>query len=356
MHVVFVASETVHHRRTATAVRFDRTARLLAERGHEVTVTCLPWWENPGEVREFEAADAPITYRGVTTGANGRRFALKLPMTLRKLDADVIHADPRSPGAVIAAGGGTRLTRTPMVVEWYDATPRDRLGRRAARTGSHAIVPSRLVRRRLREAGADGDDVTIIPDPIDLDLIRSVDPDPEFADHVVYAGELDRAANLETVLLGLAEFREYDWSATVVGTGPRRDYYERQARDLRIEDRVRFVGAQSRQDRLAIYKAAHVFVQTATQCVFPTELLWAMAAGCVGVVEYHAESSAHELVEGRDRGFRITSPEELADVIPEAGGLDRRSLDDHFASYDESEITDAYLGVYRTVIGDDPPE
>jgi len=353
MHVAFVAPETVHHGGTDAAVRIDRIAGLLASRGHDVTVACTPWWENPEEVREFEAEDRRITYRGLTTGGIGRRFALKLPMTLRKIDADVIHADATFPGAVVAADGGTRLSRTPLVVEWYDAVPDDRLSRRAARTGAEVIVPSRLVRRRLREAGADGDDVTVIPDPIDVDLVESVDPDEEFEDHVVYSRRLDEAANLETLLLGLAEFREYDWSATVIGDGPRRGEYERQAADLRIDDRVGFVGECPLEERVGIYRAAHVFVQTAKECVFPTELLWAMCAGCVGVVEYHAESSAHELVEGRDRGFRITSPEELADVIPEAGDLERRSFDGGFEEYDRREVIEQYLQVYRDAIGDE---
>jgi len=350
MHVAFVAPETIYHRETDATERIHRTTRLLAGRGHRVTVACTPWWENPEDVREFEAEDAPITYRRVTTGTDGRRFALKLPMALRTMDADVIHADASSPGAVVAAGGGTRLSQTPLVVEWYDALPTGRFGSRAATTGRRAVVPSRLVKRRLREAGADGDDVTVIPDPVNVELVRSVDPDPAFDNHLVYSRHLDDAANLETLLLGLAEFREFDWSATVVGDGPKRESYERQARDLRIDDRVQFLGERSREERIAIYRAAHVFVQTARQCVFPTEMLWALCAGCVGVVEYHAESSAHELVEGRERGFRITSPGELADVIPEAGDLERRDHDPDFDDLDEREVLEAYLQVYRDVI------
>jgi glycosyltransferase involved in cell wall biosynthesis len=80
------------------------------------------------------------------------------------------------------------------------------------------------------------------------------------------------------MLLGLAELRGKDWSATVIGDGPERAAYEEQAADLRIDDRIDFVGACDRNERIAYYRGAHVFVQTAFRAQFATELLWALAA------------------------------------------------------------------------------
>jgi len=162
-----------------------------------------------------------------------------------------------------------------------------------------------MVRTSARERGATEHGTTVIPESIDMDLVRGADP-AEKVD-VAFAHSLDDSANLESLFLGLAELREKDWSVTIIGDGPNRSDYERQASDLRIDDRVEFVGACDRERRVEIYKGAHVFVQTAYREFFASELLWALACGCVGIVEYQARSSAHELIEHRERSFRVTS-------------------------------------------------
>ena len=180
-----------------------------------------------------------------------------------------------------------------------------------------------------------------------LERIERVSPAEQV--EVVYARRLDEGANLESLFLALAEMRRRSWNAVVVGDGPEREYYEGLASDLRIEDRITFAGELPRKERIAVYRGSHVFAQTAKRCVFPTEMLWALAAGCVGIVEYHADSSAHELVEGWDRGFRTTSEEELTNALVAAGGLEYRDFDDRFAAYDGSSIRERYLETYGTL-------
>jgi glycosyltransferase involved in cell wall biosynthesis len=349
MRVAFVAPRTVHHRETPATARLDWVARSLVERGHEVAVLCTRWWGS-GAVDEFEKEG--VTYRAVAgEGAGGRSFALRLPMALRRVGPDVVHADGGAAGAVRAARYGAKLARAPLVAEFYDDDPRAGDGPAAVRSATGLVAPSRMVRTHLREAGADGDDVSVIPDPVDVDLVRSTPPDEEYEDDVVYARDLDAASNLESVLLALAELRGYDWSATVVGDGPAREDYERQARDLRIDDRVRFVGEASRTERVGIYRAARAFVQTARKCAFATELLWALACGCVGIVEYHADSSAHELVEGRERGVRTTDETELTDAIRGAGDHEAATFDDDFVEFDGDAVVERYLALYRDLAG-----
>jgi len=54
--------------------------------------------------------------------------------------------------------------------------------------------------------------------------------EPGEAIDVIYARRLDEGANLESLLLGLAELRGRDWQANVIGDGPERETYERLAR------------------------------------------------------------------------------------------------------------------------------
>ncbi|MCU4926325.1 glycosyltransferase family 4 protein [Halobacteria archaeon AArc-dxtr1] len=346
MRLAFVSFETVFHRGREANQRFQTVLELLRDGGHDVHVFCARFWSEEPEKVERDG----ITYHAISSGLEARtRFLLRLPFALAKAKPDVIHANADRARDVLAAKWGSRLSRAPLVVEWYDATGRrdERRRQKVATCADRIVVPSELVGTRTRELGADGSHVEIVPNPIEVDRIQDVEPDDRI--DVVYARRLDEGANLESLLLGLAELRGRQWRTVIIGDGPERATYERLASDLRIDDRVEFVGECSREERLSLYRGAHVFAQTAADCAFPTEMLWALAAGCVGIVEYHVDSSAHELVEGWGRGFRTTSEQELANAILAAGELEHRESDDRFDAYDEDAVRERYLRVYQAV-------
>jgi glycosyltransferase involved in cell wall biosynthesis len=292
-----------------------------------------------------------VEFRALTADPDPapRRLAARLPAALRAADPDVVHASHANPLAIGAAATAATVLSVPLVVDWYDLQPvdgwRERVRQLAVRAPDHVIAPSRLVRTALRELGRPSAGVGVIPTPVDLAAIRATAPEP-LAD-VVYSRPLDAGANLESLLLALAELRELGWNAAVVGDGPARTRYEEQAADLRIADRVQFLGEQPIERRLALFRGAHVYVHTALEASFAPDLLRALACGCVGVAEYHAGSAAHELIEHRDRGLRVTEEEELVDAIREAAELDRLTVDESFGAFDVTPVCDRFLRVYR---------
>lgn len=344
MRIAFVSMETAHHRGRRGLERTRRTARLLARRGHDVTVLCAQWWRG-ASVPVFEHEG--ITYRRVTRERSAGAFAARLPFAIRGTDPDVVHAVNSPPRHVVVARGTARFLRVPLVVDWFDDYPEDsRRGYdRAAGRADAIVTPSETVRTMVRQHGAGEHAVRVVPESVDMELVRET---PARGDYdVVYARELDEGANVETVLLALAELRDRDWTAAVVGEGPERHAVETAARDLRIEDRVEFTGQLPVEERVALYKGAHVFAQTAFEEPFADELLRALACGCLGVVEYQADSSAHELVEGRERGRLVTSPRELADEIVAAGDVEQWEVNETYAEYDHDEVLERYLSLYR---------
>ncbi|WP_435335042.1 glycosyltransferase [Haloarchaeobius sp. TZWWS8] len=351
MRIAFVSLETALHRDSEANVRLKRVAELLAARGHEVTVFCAKWWT--GDIPEWE--HERVTYRGLVDDVEeSRSFRYRLTVALPKFGPDVVHAAASPAKQVSAARKGARVARAPVITEWYGDGGTGRHQRKAMKKSDAVVTPSRLVQTRLWEQGAGEDAVEVIPNSIDMEQVRNTNP--VSAGDIVYARRLDEGANLESLLLGLAELRKLDWSAVIVGDGPERENYERQARDLRIDDRITWLGECDREQRIAVYRGAHVFAQTARECLFPTELVWALAAGCIGIVEYHADSSAHELVERRradfDRGFRTTSEQELADAIRETAEMEHLAVDETFASYDHDPVLERYLSCYRAEIED----
>jgi len=348
MRVAVVAMETSHFRDTEGRRHLQSLAESLAAAGHDVSVFCSQWWG--GSATQFEPDD--VTYRAVTVDPAEASFCTRLPALLARHRPDVVHAYPSPSSVLRAAKAGAKLARAPLVTEWYgDHLETDGpVSDRALGVPDQFVTPSELVQTRLWEAGGPTDATTVVPESIDFDLVREVEPAEEV--DVVYAHPLDESANIESLFLGLAELRQKGWAATVVGDGPERATYEQAAADLRIDDRVEFVGACDRERRLAIYKGAQVFVQTAWREYFATELLWALACGCIAVVEYQAESSAHELVEHRDRDFRVTTPQEIADAIVESAGMDHRTIDESLAEYDHAAVIEQYEALYERLVDD----
>lgn len=345
MRIAVVVEQTSHYRATDGVCRIEQVARGLADRGHDVRVFCTQWWDGYATTRDVDG----LTYHGVTVSPARTSFLARLPVLLGRFGPTVVHAAATPASAVRVAVLGSRLAprldRPRLVVDWYGDETFDSPFGPPVRAPDRIVTPSKLVRTRVMEHGAAEEDIRVIPEGIDVDLIRRTEPRGET--DVVYARRLDDNANLESVLLALAELRRREWSATIVGDGPRREDYEAQAADLRIDDRVEFVGECDRAERIALYRGAHTFVHTARRAWFATELLWALACGCVGVVEYQDESSAHELVEGRPRGFRATDPEEVEDAIVAAADLEKWTIDEDFAEFDHDAVLDRYLACYR---------
>lgn len=347
MRIAVVSLDTQHSRESARTRRLERVTKQLQESGHDVVVCCNQWWGGSPDTFEQNG----ITYRRVTKDRSVRRFGTRLPLTLRKIDPDIVHASYWPPGAAAGAGAGKWIARTPVLLDWYGDKPADptkRTVRSAISLASTITVPSRHVQTQVRELGADSAQTRIIPESIDTALVR--EQRPASGPDIVTARHLDAEANVDMMLLGLAELRDRDWTAMVIGDGPDRRRYEEKAAELRIDDRVKFPGRLSREDRIAHYKAAHVFVQTAERCPFAIELLWALASGCIGIVDYQQNSAAHELVEAFDRGFRTTSSEALSEAIREAGELEELSYDSDFEAYDHQPVLEQYIQTYDDLL------
>lgn len=350
MRLAFVTMTTAHHQGDWYARRSRAVAERLAARGHDVTVVCQQWWGGDHASFDFDG----VTYRRVTADRSPLAFVAKLPFVLNSVRPDVIHVATEPTLAVPAAKAAGRLRRTPVVAEWWtrpdDETVSSWRRHWAARSPDAVFVPSETVETTVRERGADPDAIEVIPDSVDLAGIRAAPVDPR-AD-IVYARPLDEHANVEEFLLALAELRRREWRAAIIGDGPVRAAAERMARDLRIDDRVEFLGDLPPAEQVPILKGARVFAQTATWAPFATGLLRALACGCVGVVEYQADSAAHELVEADPRGSLVTSPQELADEIVAAAELERWTVNEDYAPYDHDAVCSRYVDCYDRLVAD----
>ncbi len=353
MRIALVSLYTLHTRDTFVTRRLARLAGLLAERDHEVHVLCGRWWDGSHPTFEQDG----ITYRAVDGDFSSRLFVSKLPFALRRTGPDVVHV-PNSPvGHARAAKAACRLLRVPVVVDWWaDQVGESDAEYRKLLKGANAIVvPSETVKTAVRKHGGTDSDIRKIPPSIDFSLVESVEPDDRI--DYVYSRRLDADANVETFLLALAELRTRQWQAAVIGDGPALEDAKRTAKDLRIHEQVAFVGNLPEAERVATFKGAQVFAQTASHEPFATELLWALACGCVGISEYQHDSAAHELIERKSRlpntrGSLVSTPQELAEAIIAAESMAHQTVNSNYSVYDHEPVVDQYLECYEAVIDD----
>src|SRR4051812_25066441 len=233
------------------------------------------------------------------TSMLGRSAAAALvagsPLVL-KVTSDPAFERARRRGAVGGAvvdfqhGHGSALIRALRV-------SRDATVRRAA----HVVCPSTYMAELVVSWGVPQDRVTVLPNPAPRpDEAAAVELGDRPA--VVFAGRLTAAKDLGVLLRALAEVPEA--TLTVVGDGAERSSLQALAAELRLGQRVRFLGPRPRPEVLGLMAAADAVVLSSAWENFPHGLVEALAMGTpvvatrVGGVPEIVEEGANGLLVG----------------------------------------------------------
>lgn len=272
-------------------------SRELARMGHEVTVLT----GKNGDTRRYDqGVEEASGYRILRMGrsvpvvSNGSISRLSVGLGLKRRvanairGADVVHAQGLAPPTLPLFA--LRSTTAPVTVgtfhtyfdggHWayrvffrYVATALNALDRKIA--VSDACVEA------LRPY-FDGP-YDIVPNGIDCDLFRPLAPDeprPAGPPRILFVGRFDPRNALGTLLDAAAQLRDQgrDFVVQVVGDGPTRPIYERQARRLGLWDRIEWHGLVL-EGRPRLYREASVFACPCTLASFGVVLLESLASG-----------------------------------------------------------------------------
>lgn len=123
----------------------------------------------------------------------------------------------------------------------------------------------------------------IVPNGIDCDLFRPLahpadrEPGPP---RILFVGRFDPRNGLHTLIDAARALQDEgrDFEVQVVGDGPARPIYERQARRAGVWDRIRWLGLL-KDERPALYRQATVLAAPCTLASFGVILLEAFASG-----------------------------------------------------------------------------
>lgn len=293
--------------------------RVLADAAGSCTLATL----HPGQVPADEAEHIADLRQGRPLGAAFAR-AVRL---LRRMDEAqrfdaVIAYYVTSYGTLAALAFPGRFT---AVAAGSDIDPtrlrflRRAVARFALSRSGRAVAWTPIMAERMRELGVPADRIRTGPRGIELDVYHPPeDPRPDdSAFTVVTTRRLRPVFRHDVLLRAVRRLADRGISAHVdfVGSGSERDRLEALARELTVEDRVRFWGALPAAEVADRLRSASVFVTLSTKDGLSTSLVEALACGAVPVVSDIPPN--RELVRHRINGVvvRGSDPDEVADAL-----------------------------------------
>jgi glycosyltransferase involved in cell wall biosynthesis len=277
-------------------------SKEMAARGHDVTVlTSMP----PGMRRMARRTDAENLalhgYRTLRIGlsmpivSNGSFARISAgigakPRIARALEGmDVVHAQGLAVPTICL--WAIRVSRAPVNVgtfhtyfegghwgyKYFFAYVRSTI----ARTDRLIAVSDACLtalRPYFRDQAFD-----VIPNGVDTELYRPLEPGeerPPGPPRILFVGRFDTRNRLDILLQAARILQDEgrDFVVQVVGDGPLRPMYHRQARSLGVWDRIRWLGLLDRE-RPRLYREATVFAAPCILASFGVVLLEAMASG-----------------------------------------------------------------------------
>jgi glycosyltransferase involved in cell wall biosynthesis len=267
-------------------------ARFLAGRGHEVEV-----------VTTAERAPAPEDYpvrwvsRSLPVGLRHVRGTALVRSRARR--ADVVYTT----GMFGRSSAGALAARRPYVVKLTADPAFERSRRRGLvagdvdefqaggggavgyalrrarnfelRRAAYVYCPSAYLRKLVLSWGIPPERVSVLPNPVPVDL-----PDldaPRNGRTLAFAGRLTAQKSLGRALDAVASVEGV--RLVIAGEGPDRQPLEERARELGIEDRVEFLGAQPRSRVVELFRAADATILSSSWENFPHTIVEALAVG-----------------------------------------------------------------------------
>jgi glycosyltransferase involved in cell wall biosynthesis len=347
--------------------------RLVTD-GHKVTVYGRHFWDGPQEtvhdgMRLRAVAPSTGLYvendrRSITEAVD---FAARLLPSLRshigEHDVIVVSVFPYFP--VLSAKLCTVATDTPVVTTWHEvwgdywneylgklAVGGKAVQQLAAWVPQKPIAVSDVTANRLAEIGPRRERIQIVPNGIDKEQIRSINPVNNGFD-ILFAGRLIEDKHVDRIIKGFDCITpEENISLGIIGDGPQRNRLERIANRCDVKDQISFLDfLDDYEDVLAHMKAASIFVSPSTREGFGITYLEAMAAGCTVIGADHPDSAASEVI--NDAGFVVEpTVDALADILDRTLAGERPSSDPRSvaAQYDWDSIATQAESVYQDAI------
>jgi glycosyltransferase involved in cell wall biosynthesis len=312
---------------------------------------------------------APLEPEGLQTPTN---FVLGpgFPFALREYDPDVVIAMNYTSWTVASLAMGY-----PTVIFWEGTRHTERtvgrwrrgIRRQMTRRAEEFVVCGPLAEEYLVEV------LKAPQDRVRLGGTAAAPPPPDYRDlgprsvegdepvRFLFVGQLIGRKGVKHLLSSVAELKsrpevQRPFEVLLAGDGPRREELEAQARDLGIDDVVKFLGFMSYDDVWDLYAKSHVFIMPTLQDHWPLVVPEAMSMGLPMMIS-HFSGNVPEFVHDDRNGF-VLDPldyaaiaEKMATYISDPGQVERHSRQslEMVAPYTPEWAADGFLSAAADV-------
>jgi glycosyltransferase involved in cell wall biosynthesis len=167
-----------------------------------------------------------------------------------------------------------------------------------------AVVANSKGLRQLANAFDARFEIPIIPNGIDLESYKMASRNWSFPS-LLSAGRIVHQKGLDLAMRALGGLKDVDWEWCIAGDGPQIDLLKSLAKELGIEERILFLGWQSREQLMKCYQQANIFLFPSRHEGMPNALLEAMASGLPVIASCIAGNE--ELVVDGKTGYLVRS-------------------------------------------------
>ena len=308
--------------------RIRDIAEKLSERGHEVHLYGMRYWDGPRTLLQnglFIHGVCPTLRRYAGGGRRTLGAALAFAYGVFKVlmrdgpfdivdsgMAPIVHQPSAFLGAKAKARGFVITCVEVWADYWYDylGTFLGGVGltaeRLLIRLGDLILAISEKIRDDLIALGLDAKRIRVVENGVDFKRIQRIRPVEEDYD-VVFVGRLIPHKRVDLLLRALRELKAEvpDVRCAIVGDGPERRRLEKKAKELGLVDNVHFIGfLPSHDDVIAYMKAAKIFVLPSVREGFPNTILEANACGLPALVVMYPKNAGAWVVRDGENGFR----------------------------------------------------
>ena len=349
-------------------------AHAYRRKGHKAIVVTNRW---PQDLPEFEEYEGIPVYRfAMRTPGGSLRERAKYQLThaaserrmldlLKRTAVDLLHVQCVSVNGYYAQVA-RRALRLPLIVTAQGERTMD-----AGRIYQRSPFMNRMLCALLAQADhitacsrhtlddlegwygqPFGPQAEVVYNGIDLSSFADPKPYPHPRPYILGIGRHVPQKGFDVLLNAFAQSGQESHDLLLAGDGPERGALERLAANLRLEDRVRFVGRADRPLAVSLFAGCSFFVLPSRQEPQGIVNLEAMAAG--KAVLAARVGGVPEIVLNGETGLLVPAEDApaLAEAIPrlaadpslrQALGAAGRERAQHF---DWDAIADQYLGIY----------
>jgi glycosyltransferase involved in cell wall biosynthesis len=373
MKIAFVYDVIYPYVKGGVEKRVWELAVRLTHRGHEVHLFGMKFWEGE-DIISREGVFLHGVCRAQKIYSNSRRsiwqavyFSLHLLFPILNEKFDIIDCQQFPYFSCFSSKLISKVRKTPLVITWHEVWGEywyEYLGWKGfggkitehlvAGLTPHCLAVSLTTKNNLKSLG-DHQQITIIPNGVDLQHIRLINPSDEPSD-IIFVGRLIQEKHVDLLVraFGILSSEQPDLRLLIIGEGPEQGAITKIIRGLSLESRIILRGFQDNHDKvIALMKSAKVFVNPSTREGFGITALEALACGIPVITVDHPANAIRDLITEKNGFICPLSEKDLADTIRIA--LQRyaemkNDCIDSAATFDWQRITTDIERYYQSVI------